>query len=489
MSTTRIALAVLALILAALLAAPARADSEGEVASIEGDAIHIVVSSGAAPAVGDAVTVMNWPDRDGNATAIGRWRVAEVQGDDVTAALVESFGVPPLVGMRALIISSHGPDFREGPEVEVPGSASSGVPGTVTEARGQEVTIRLPLDASPAVGNRVELSYSYGEDTITVGTWRVTAVLEEGRVEAEAVDARGQPSPGMDALVFATGEVVAPEAEDVPPAGTGAGGEQVAAERFAEAMRIQAKDPARALELLVDAAGLGHAEAAEKAGTAFQLGQGAPPDDTAALRFYRQAAEAGRPIAQNSYGVFLATGRGGVAVDEARAVEWYKKAAAQGEGSAQTNLCVHYAEGRGVEKMFDEALRLCRLAAAQDIPAAFDQLGWMHQFGLGVAIDLTEAFRYYERAAKLGSANGQNNLGYFYENGWGVARDFQQALYWYGQAAAQGYAWGEWNLGRVHQEGIGVPADQATAIEHFRRAARGGHQMAQDRLRQLGQTW
>ncbi|HPA82567.1 MAG TPA: hypothetical protein PLS95_17230, partial [Thermoanaerobaculales bacterium] len=460
-------LTTVAVALAALVAGTVDADTEGAVVSVRGDIIQVAVTGGPAPAVGDAVTVMNRRDAVGNATAIGRWRVTGVLGGgQVTAVREASYGPPPEAGMPAVISSSHRPDTEEGPDVEIPGEASSGVPGKVTEVRGDEVTIQLDREAAPAVGDRVELSYSFGEDTIGVGTWRVTAVRGDGRIDAEPVEARGQPTPRMDAVVFATGTRAA---EGRPPTGAGFG-RDVAGERFEEAARLEPKDPARALELYVEAAGLGHAEAAERAGLAFEYGRGTTPDDAAAVRFYRQAAEAGRPIAQTNYGAFLGAGRGGIAVDDAKAVGWFKKAAAQGESYAQANLCFRYGEGQGVEKDLDEALRLCRLAAAQDNPVALDRLGWMYQVGLGVAVDLAEAFRCYERSAKLGYADGQNNLGYLYEQGWGVTRDIEQAHFWYRQAAAQGYAWGEWNLGRVYQEGIGVPADQARAIEHFQRA-------------------
>lgn len=476
----------LALMSTVLLAAPVRADSEGTVSSVQGDTIHVLIPSGATVAVGDTVTVMNWPDRDGNATHIGRWQVTEVRRDVVIAVPLERFGVQPSEGMRALIRSSRGPGFIQGSDVRFPGSDSSFVPGKVTEVRGRDVTIQLDRGAFPVVGDRVELSFSVGEDTIVVGAWRVSGVRDDGRVDAEAVDARGEPTPTMDAAVFATGagHVAAPQ-----KARADAQRSDSAAEIFAEGVRLESQDAARALELFVKAAGLGHAEAAEKAGMAYHHGLGAPRDDVAALRFFRQAAEAGRAAAQNNYAAFLATGRGGVAVDVDRAVEWYRKAAAQGNSLAQSNLCIRYGEGQGVEKDLDEALRLCRLAAAQDHPKAFDRLGWMYQFGLGVAVDLAEAFRYYERSAKLGDANGQNNLGYLYEQGWGVNRDLQQALYWYRQAAAQRFATAEWNLGRMHMAGLGVPADERTAVEYYRRAARGGHDVARKALREKGLDW
>jgi TPR repeat protein len=450
-------------------AGPPAERTRGEVTAVEGETIVISVRSGPAPVVGDTVSVSRPPDADGNAVFIGRWRVSAVVGASVRAVRVEAFGGPPEVGMPALFDARGGNGGFDGTDVAVPGPASSGVRGKVSEVRGQEVTIRLEGAAAPAVGDRVELSFTVDGETIAVGTWRVMAVRPDGAVDAAPVEALAAPTTAMDATVWASGS----QADAL----------------FQQASALRVHDPARALELYVQAAAQGHAEAAERAGFQYMHGQGVPRDDVKAAPLLRKAAEAGRPLAQTSYGAFVSLGRGGLAKDPAAGTEWYRKAAAQGEPFAQSNLCFNYLYGSGVEKNEAEAFRFCTLAAAKDVPAALDMLGGMHQEGLGIARDLAKAFQLYERAARLGYANSQNNLGIMYENGWGVGRDYQQALSWFGQAAAQGYPWAEWNLGRMHENGLGVPRDQATAVEHYRRAAKGGHQVAQDKLRQLGQSW
>ncbi|MCU0290515.1 MAG: sel1 repeat family protein [Thermoanaerobaculaceae bacterium] len=461
------------LIVALVLVGPAlglSAQTRGEVSWVDGDTIVVSVRSGPTPAVGDRVSVSRPLDAGGNAVAIGHWTVTDVQGTSVRAVRKGGIGEAPRVGMVATIGPPHGDELRPGPDVPVPGSPSSGVPGAVTSVRGQDITLRVLGDAAvAAVGDRVELSFAVGEDTIVVGTWRVTAVRADGLVDAAPVEVLATPTSVMKATVWATGS----RADAI----------------FQQASGLRGKDPARAVELFLQAAAAGHAEAAEQAGFAFMEGRGVPRDDARAAALFRQAAEAGRPKAQNAYGAFLTTGRGGLAKDPQAGAVWYRKAVAQGEPQACSNLCGLLLEGLGVEKDEAEALRLCLLAAAQDRSDALDRLGWMHQYGLGVQKDLAKAFKYYERAARLGDANGQNNLGTMYENGWGVSRDLEQALAWFRQSAAQGYPWAEWNLGRMYQEGLGVPRDEATAIEHFRRAARGGHQAAQEKLRQLGQTW
>lgn len=470
--STRATLALtLLLAVAAGLPTAAGAPEEttrGEVTAVDGETIVVAVRSGPSPSVGHVLSVMR-SSGEGNAVSIGHWRVSAVLGTSVRAVRLEAFGGPPQVGMEAVFDSLRGDGPIGGPDVAVPGPVSSGVRGKVTEVRGQEVTVRLAEAAAPAVGDRIELSFAVGEDTIAVGTWRVTAVRADGSVDAAPVEALAAPTTAMDAMVWASGS----QADAL----------------FRQASALRTQDPVRALELFLQAAALGHAEAAEQAGFAFMHGQGVAQDDARAAPLLRQAAEAGRPQAQISYGAFVSLGRGGLARDPAAGNEWYRKAAAQGEPVAQSNLCINSFHGSGAEKNQDEAFRLCTLAAAKDVPAALDMLGWMYQSGTGTAKDLNQAFRLYERAATLGHANGQNNAGYMYENGWGVARDYQQAMHWYRLAAAQGHAWAEWNLGRMHQDGLGVAPDQATAVEHFRRAARAGHPQSQEKLRQLGLAW
>ena len=128
MGTRAVTIAALVLYacVAVLVAQDSAAGTEGEVISIHGETINIRVRSGPAPAIGDKASVMNRPDENGNATSVGEWIVTELRGSDVKAVLVRSFGGQPSEGLVAYFTSSRGPGFREGPDVTVPGSASSG---------------------------------------------------------------------------------------------------------------------------------------------------------------------------------------------------------------------------------------------------------------------------------------------------------------------------------------------------------------------------
>lgn len=91
-------------------------------------------------------------------------------------------------------------------------------------------------------------------------------------------------------------------------------------------------------------------------GRRYEFGQGAPMDEGKAAQFYRKAAMAGYPPAQNALGFMYATGRGVVQNNDI-AVRWFKSAADAGHVAAQTNMGVMCAEGRGTDQ--DEILAVC----------------------------------------------------------------------------------------------------------------------------------
>ena len=79
--------------------------------------------------------------------------------------------------------------------------------GSVIMIRGDVVTIRLDQKKrSASIGDRVELSFSVDGEVIPVGTWRVSALKEDGTVEALPFEIKGQPNIGMDAILFAQEE-------------------------------------------------------------------------------------------------------------------------------------------------------------------------------------------------------------------------------------------------------------------------------------------
>ena len=82
----------------------------------------------------------------------------------------------------------------------------------------------------------------------------------------------------------------------------------------------------------------------------------------------------------------------------------------QGFAPAQVNLGAMFMDGIGVEQDYAEALRLFRLAAAQERAEAQAYLGRIFENGLGVARDIVEAVRWYRLAAQQGVRNATTAL-------------------------------------------------------------------------------
>jgi TonB family protein len=111
--------------------------------------------------------------------------------------------------------------------------------------------------------------------------------------------------------------------------------------------------------------------------------------------------------------------------------------AERGRSYAQARLGKAYYWGKGVEQDYAEALRLFRLAAADDDAVAESYLGMMYTAGQGVDKDDSQAASFLLRAAEQGNIVAQLNLGIAYKDGLGLSKDYVQAYKWFELAAAK----------------------------------------------------
>ena len=127
--------------------------------------------------------------------------------------------------------------------------------------------------------------------------------------------------------------------------------------------------------------------------------------------------------------------------NEAAMVRFERLAAEQGYALAQDHLARSYRHGQGDLTIdYAEAMRWHCKAAAQELPKAYNSIGYMHYHGLGVRKDYYQAAYWIRLAAEEGYVEGANNLGNLYELGYGVPRDFLEAARWYRLAADAGHA-------------------------------------------------
>ena len=113
------------------------------------------------------------------------------------------------------------------------------------------------------------------------------------------------------------------------------------------------------LQSLQTQAAQGNAEAQNKLGKLYFLGQSVPPNNTTAREWFEKSAAQGNADAQYNLGFLYDKGQ----EDYAKALEWYQKAAAQRHAAAQYNLGWLYAYARGVPQDYVRAYMWWSLAA------------------------------------------------------------------------------------------------------------------------------
>jgi TPR repeat protein len=132
-------------------------------------------------------------------------------------------------------------------------------------------------------------------------------------------------------------------------------------------------------------------------------GSGPASDFSAAVSWYRRAAEQGYAPAQDSLGGMYEIGLG-VALNYTTAFSWYRRAAEQGYAPAQNNLGARYYIGRGVAQDYAAAFNWFRKAAEQGHSVAQDRLGGMYEYGTGVPQDYVQAHKWYNLAGASADA-------------------------------------------------------------------------------------
>lgn len=215
-------------------------------------------------------------------------------------------------------------------------------------------------------------------------------------------------------------------------------------------------------------------------GVMYHHGQGVRQSYSSAVRWFRDAAEAGHAEGMFNLGVMYERGRG-VAQSDSEAARWYRAAAEAGHGSAMLNLGVMYQRGLGVGQSSSEALRWYRAAADAGNAQGMHNLGWMYFNGRGVAQNNAEAARWWRAAHDAGlhaqegfSGAAWTRLGEFHHYGRGVAQNDAEAALWFGRAADRGHSEGKWWLAWAHAHGRGVPQDPARAADLLLRSERAG---------------
>ena len=158
-----------------------------------------------------------------------------------------------------------------------------------------------------------------------------------------------------------------------------------------------AKDPARALLWLQEAAKQNDAEAFGGIGWAYANGYGVAKDLDKAYALYLRGAQAGNAQCQALLAECYAKGVG-TKRDMVSSLTWYKEAAIQGDADAQLFMGTAYFEGRVVPKDYKVAFTYFLNAANCDCSAAQYDLGIFYNDGLFVPRDCVQAYKWFKIA-------------------------------------------------------------------------------------------
>jgi TPR repeat protein len=275
-------------------------------------------------------------------------------------------------------------------------------------------------------------------------------------------------------------------------------------------------DYATALRLLLPLANEGEPSAQYNIGLMYDKGQSVVQDCSAAMSWYRKAADQGHVLAQFALGAMYFDGTRGAPQDYGQALEWYLKAAKQGYALAQANLGMMFGNGLGVPRYHDVALMWLIVAAETADKENRDQVvklrdtaakkmtpvqiaeaqrlarEWWKATNVNAASrpavarpfedglaaaekgDYATALRLWRPLADQGEPNAQYNIGLMYDQGKGVPQDHVQAAAWYRKAGEQGHRVAQHNIGVMYANGQGVPQDSATAVAWYRKAGEQG---------------
>lgn len=159
-------------------------------------------------------------------------------------------------------------------------------------------------------------------------------------------------------------------------------------------------------------------------------------DYPVARRMLLPMADNGNAVAQEVLGYMYSRGEG-VPPDDIVAFRWFKLAALAGRPDSEFELGKMYRDGRGVSPDGNAALLWFRRAADRGMTEAFVAVADLYLGQSGVPPDPEAALEWLLRAADLGSAEAMYMIALRYAEGRQGARDEIEALKWLDLASSR----------------------------------------------------
>lgn len=244
-----------------------------------------------------------------------------------------------------------------------------------------------------------------------------------------------------------------------------------------------AYDPNTAVDLMIEAAGLGCGVAKYRLGKMFLRGEDVPKNIDYALRWLEESVSEGNQYAEYLLGKTFLRGED-VDQDLPRAELLLRRSSDQGNRYASYTLGKTLLDGELLLQNIPEAIRLLTDSADKGFAAGQYQMGKLLYRGEMVPQDVSRAIEYLERAA------AQKNPYAAYLAGKirlteAEVKDVLRAIRDFEIAAENGNDYAEYQLGKIYLYGKEVERDYEKAIAYLSSAAEHGNQYAEQLLHSI----
>lgn len=244
-----------------------------------------------------------------------------------------------------------------------------------------------------------------------------------------------------------------------------------------------AYDPNTAVDLLIEAAGLGCGVAKYRLGKMFLRGEDVPKNIDYALRWLEESVSEGNQYAEYLLGKTFLRGED-VDQDLPRAELLLRRSSDQGNRYASYTLGKTLLDGELLLQNIPEAIRLLTDSADKGFAAGQYQMGKLLYRGEVVPQDVSRAIEYLERSAEQKNPYAAYLAGKLRLKESEV-KDVLQAICDFEIAAENGNDYAEYQLGKIYLYGKEVERDYEKAIAYLSSAAEHGNQYAEQLLHSI----
>ena len=242
-------------------------------------------------------------------------------------------------------------------------------------------------------------------------------------------------------------------------------------------------DPNTAVDLLIEAAGLGCGVAKYRLGKMFLRGEDVPKNIGYALRWLEESVSEGNQYAEYLLGKTLLRGED-VEQDLPRAESLLRRSSNQGNRYASYTLGKTLLDGELLLQDVPEAIRLLTNSAEKGFAAGQYQMGKLLYRGEVVPQDVSRAIEYLERSAEQKNPYAAYLAGKLRLTE-AELKDVLRAIRDFEIAAENGNDYAEYQLGKIYLYGKEVERDYEKAIAYLSSAAEHGNQYAEQLLHSI----